>query len=395
MRTLNRPMFNMGGPIKEGVMHGIREPYAGGQLVRPGPGRPGYQGEGFWQKFLANYTPKNLTPKKLFSRLNPFSSKKIKALKHIKPAAQNLQGIFVRKATSPGITSSGAGSAWAAGPSKYLNYLKKAGPMAKNIWDKHRYKTIAGGIGLTSDPARETYKWIGEKAPGIIKHVTPGWLERMISGEGKETGTATNVPLNPNLQATIKVAKELSKKKTKDFALQQREDRVQKYLKMMGYDRSKKLAIADALIDASKIVGERGTLDPKNITQELINPIIQATSKRLDKPEQIREAVGLMSVKAAIEKDLEDPSIKALRLEQLRGLKGSFESDLGDFILSAKGGKVKKEALEQFARVKAKEHGETFTVVDEGTTIPEGGSGYYMIEDKIFRVVDGTPQQVV
>ena len=27
MRTLNRPMFNMGGPIKQGIMHGIREPY--------------------------------------------------------------------------------------------------------------------------------------------------------------------------------------------------------------------------------------------------------------------------------------------------------------------------------------------------------------------------------
>ena len=62
---------------------------------------------------------------------------------------------------------------------------------------------------------------------------------------------------------------------------------------MMGYDRAKKTAIADALIDASKIVGDRGTLDLKNIGQDLINPIIQATSKRLDKPEQIREAVGL------------------------------------------------------------------------------------------------------
>ena len=30
MRTLTRPMFNMGGPIKQGVMHGIREPYKGG-----------------------------------------------------------------------------------------------------------------------------------------------------------------------------------------------------------------------------------------------------------------------------------------------------------------------------------------------------------------------------
>ena len=26
MKTLNRPMFRYGGPIKEGVMHGIREP---------------------------------------------------------------------------------------------------------------------------------------------------------------------------------------------------------------------------------------------------------------------------------------------------------------------------------------------------------------------------------
>ena len=30
MRTLTRPMFNMGGPIKQGIMHGIREPYKGG-----------------------------------------------------------------------------------------------------------------------------------------------------------------------------------------------------------------------------------------------------------------------------------------------------------------------------------------------------------------------------
>ena len=29
MRTLSRPMFNMGGPIKEGIMHGIREPRQG------------------------------------------------------------------------------------------------------------------------------------------------------------------------------------------------------------------------------------------------------------------------------------------------------------------------------------------------------------------------------
>ena len=44
MRILNRPMFKSGGPINEGVMHGMRNNYQSGQLVRPGPGRPGYQG---------------------------------------------------------------------------------------------------------------------------------------------------------------------------------------------------------------------------------------------------------------------------------------------------------------------------------------------------------------
>jgi len=89
-----------------------------------------------------------------------------------------------------------------------------------------------------------------------------------------------------------------------DFAKKQRTQRVNKYLDLMGYDRSKKTAIADALIDASKIVSERGTLEKKNITRDLINPIIQATSKRFDKPDQIREAVGLMMVKADLEKEM-------------------------------------------------------------------------------------------
>ena len=50
MRTLNRPMFRYGGPIKEGVMNGIREPKKDGgsmtQRVQPSNdgSRPGYAG---------------------------------------------------------------------------------------------------------------------------------------------------------------------------------------------------------------------------------------------------------------------------------------------------------------------------------------------------------------
>ena len=31
MRILNRPMFRYGGPIKEGIMSGVRSNYAGGR----------------------------------------------------------------------------------------------------------------------------------------------------------------------------------------------------------------------------------------------------------------------------------------------------------------------------------------------------------------------------
>ena len=201
-------------------------------------------------------------------------------------------------------------------------------------------------------------------------------------GKGKGTGTDTTT----NAAA---------------FAKAQREERLNKYLQMMGYDQSKKTAIADALIDASKIVSDRGPLDRKNITGELISPIIQAASKRLDKPQQIREAVGLMAAKAEIEKDLnkeKDVLAKTLtqkRIDKLDQELGSgFEDDLRALVASRKE-KVGKKQLERFARLTADKYGDTFTVVTDATVIGNE-PGVYMVEDKIFRVDDdGQARQIV
>ncbi len=45
MRTLNRPMFRYGGPIKEGVMHGIREPKRNGGSMGNDPTGTGLVGD--------------------------------------------------------------------------------------------------------------------------------------------------------------------------------------------------------------------------------------------------------------------------------------------------------------------------------------------------------------
>ena len=271
MRTLSRPMFNMGGPIKQGVMHGIREPYRGGgqaALV----GNPLYPRTGGREHHVAPIL--GIAGINAARWLATIGGRKI-AQKAVEQTAKNVVG----QPVATGLKG------WLA-----RDPLFKAGKWAKDAimsptakgWGKSAVR------GLTSPTGLLTAGWFGYPAvKGAFKKEEP-----VVTGVEKPGGYP---------QADKK-----TKQAQAEFAKAQREDRVQKYLKMMGYDRAKKTAIADALIDASKIVSDRGTLDRKNITGELINPIIQATSKRLDKPEQIREAVGLMMTKAGLEKEMYD-----------------------------------------------------------------------------------------
>ena len=181
----------------------------------------------------------------------------------------------------------------------------------------------------------------------------------------------------------------------------------------MGYDQSKKTAIADALIDASKIVSDRGTLDRKNITGEIINPAIQALSQRLDKPQQIREAVGLMMTKGEIEKDLEDPQVKKLRALQIEKGEKELTPGVGPSIMAymaAKKGKVKGDELKDLVRLAANQEGTPFTYMSEediakfpqleGKTALEIVSstaetdGVYMVGNAVIEVKGGVPTQI-
>jgi len=426
MRTLTRPMFNMGGPIKQGVMHGIREPHKHGGAAAGLVGDQRYPKTGNREHhalpllatvpWIARAIPaayrgfkaaRTFAPGKLgaWGRLRNILGpsgrfRNVAGKKGTDPSAAYMKGDFTASAGSPATASSRLGI-W------------------KALRDPTRFGAAIRENPFTAFTAASSIPQVGyggyklaKAAPGTVWGATKRYADMVIPGDQsrwwKDKEPPTGVPLNPNLQATVKAAKELSTEKKKEFALQQREGRVKKYLEMMGYDRSKKTAIADALIDASKIVGDRGSLEAKNITQELINPIIQATSKRLDKPEQIREAVGLMSVKAAIQKDMEDPTVKALRLEQLKELRGGFAKDMGDFVLSARGERVKPKALERVARARAQEHGLDFTVVTEEDIAGagEGASidtiiqtavkddGVYMIGDAVIQVTDGVPKQI-
>ena len=377
MRTLTRPMFNMGGPIKQGIMNGIREPYNSG-------GRIGFQiGGGInaarWLATLAGKT---------FGKVG-----------------QTIGGAGVRGAGEMGVGHLGTGRALATIPKPGWGARISEKWKGMPSWFRapiERDPVVGAGRWGVKALTSPTAKGLGQKVlRGVATPTGVGLTAYMFWPDGtkktKEELKAQGLDQHGPFDHTDK--KKIAKAQAA-FAEAQRDTRVKKYLDMMGYDRSKKTAVADALIDASKIVSDRGTLETKNITQELINPIIQATSKRFDKPEQIREAVGLMSVKAAITKDLEDPQVKKLRALQITDAEqkiaesASFEGGLRKFISDRKG-TVDKTTLERIARLLAIEHKEPFTLVEEDTDVTNLDNGIYMSGGKIIRVTEGVPQQIV
>ena len=92
--------------------------------------------------------------------------------------------------------------------------------------------------------------------------------------------------------------------KAKKLAKQRKDDRVNELLEIMGYDKAKKGAAYNALLDASQIIAAAPGGESLDISRDIIQPTIAATSKRFDKPQEIEEAVRLMQTKADIQKDL-------------------------------------------------------------------------------------------
>ena len=413
MRTLSRPMFNMGGPIKQGIMHGIREPKKhGGKMLLVGQHPKKFRDrsgrEQHWGPVIA-----------AGARFLPWAMRGAKAAwRYMKPTSIP-RNIYTKQASNLPVGMRGTiGSRTTMTP-------RSNWQMSKEWMKANPGYTLTGGLAAYNAPS--TYEGIKSTA-GPLKKIAlqaadlavPDWIwdqdKYLADKEAKEIVSGIEKPGGfKKIKKEIEKAKELSDSERKAFANKQRTERVEKYLEMMGYDRAKKTAIADALIDASKIVGDRGTLRPENIGRDLINPIIQATSKRLDKPDQIREAVGLMATKAEIEKDLSaetDFLDKEYKRTQIavgkKNLERGFEKDMADFFLGSRT-KPDRKQTETYARIKADEYGLPFTKVTnekiaaapEGATESEiiqsvvGDDGIYMVGNALIKVTGGVPKVLI
>ena len=320
MRPLNRPMFRYGGPIKEGVMSGIREPHANGgrtiaggnQMGTPMGNRTGFadpSSPGFWKRFLANYTPKNLTPKNLLSRIMPW--KKAQAAKYVKPAATNIMARTGLGGAHKGVTGSGAGQQFLKnlksfsfpGATKALGWAKKA----KNLAFKYPKSALVGGVYVGPKIVANvpTPKWSGSW--GIKDILVPDEIYNYETGRWFNSDDTDLKPSDKKIldekiteKVTEKIVPEVPQKTEEEI----RNERIQKYRDIMDIKGMNKEAAYDSLIAASKAVGESGDFKGDIKSGKLINDIIQSTSKAFDKPKKTRDAIDTLILKGEIEKDL-------------------------------------------------------------------------------------------
>jgi len=309
-------MFKMGGPIKEGIMKGMKEPQAintVGSPIAP-TDASGRQGYALPLMFLAGQAARTaLAPLGRFAmrkfagpNLPMIGGKRLLTMTGGKPPPIpagfgkeqmifNPTGLGRYILGSPEARAIGA---VAKGSGKIGGTIKKVGsglaksPLTVGFLGYQGLKAL----GPDGKPVEGT-----EDTTNQIKRV-----DTIGAGEGTTGGSVTDDP---------KKAKQIQ------------EDRIAKtkkrYYELMGIDKMKKDAAYDSLIDASKIVQQEGA-DLKGAVRSgsLQNQIIQAISKNLDKSAGIKRQIDAAILKGEIQKDIAsadsvDRDLKKARIKAL------------------------------------------------------------------------------
>ena len=284
MKTLNRPMFRYGGPIKEGIMDGIREPKQNGGTIAGGNqiGMPMGNRTGFADPIKSAGYFSNLGSKAM-NLFNPLKKTRILGgLTKIPKYAKNRKSYYDK-----------------------IPAMERAGMFVRN----NPKTTGALAIGATSDPVIGAGKMIGGGLQGVADFLTPGWVQRALEKDKKTDAidesklTADQIEIN-RLKAELLGKKDdvpiVPKKTEKEI----RDEQMSKYEKIMDIKGMKKDAAYNSLIAASQLINSEGDFKGSLKDGSLISKLIASTSKAYDKPANTRDALKSLLAKAEIEKDI-------------------------------------------------------------------------------------------
>jgi hypothetical protein len=338
MRTLNRPMFRYGGPIKQGVMNGIREPKKnGGKMLLVGQHPKEFRASDGREKHvlpLVYYggmaALRALAPRAIAAGAKALGRglatspgagtsvfgkglTKMQRLKNLLPSQRFRStikpSVSINKTTGqviekgvPGKLSIGEtlrspeliGRAIRENP---FTAFGVAGQV-KNIPD------IAGGIfdvGKSAVQGGTNYLLGTEFGKGDDKNAEGAVLEKLTTESIKEVLTPAE---EKALAASKSATAEAAKIAAASFAEAEKEKRIEGYRKIMDIKGMNKDAAYDSLIAASQAISGSGDFKGDIKSGKLINQIISSTSKAFDKPADTKKAINSLILKGEIEKDI-------------------------------------------------------------------------------------------
>tara|TARA_R110002012_G_scaffold42827_1_gene116303 strand:+ start:645 stop:2066 length:1422 start_codon:yes stop_codon:yes gene_type:complete len=345
MRTLNRPMFRYGGPIKEGVMNGIREPKRNGgamgnqALLVGNPAFPMQGGRRMHAEQLSLFdvikksggqTLTNFKNKPL-QTINPFKKVKVgggilanvgNRLKNFYAKNRPTSNFLTPKLGGRSTGSINAGNtSFNYVPANYtLKELLKNPKLAAQVSGraiKENPKTAAlAGYSAITDPGQAVIKSVPGAVVGSAKFaaeaLTPGFLEKYLpfdTDEIKAEKAAAEALRKKEEMAAKRAANlggddiitETIDEKTPE---QIRKERIEKYRDIVDIKGMNKDAAYNSLIAASQAV--LGADDFKGSLKDgsLISKIIGSTSKAYDKPKATKDAIDTLILKGEIEADI-------------------------------------------------------------------------------------------
>ena len=299
MKTLNRPMFKNGGPIKEGIMSGMKDNPQ--QLVQPNAdgSRPGYAGplaalplifSGLRAGRMLAPIAKNAS---FFQRINPMRLMTSGRFRNVDEKFYNPKNMTEgTKMTQKGIFES-------------LKDPKQLGmAIRENPFTALSSLTLPN---MAISAAPSIFSGLKSAGKTYIDAVLPG---KQFQGDNeiKETPDSKKLEIVPKIK-TVANAETGADTKSDEEKAKINEDRInetkQKYYKLMGIDKMNKNAAYNSLIDASKIIQEQGG-DLKGAIKSgsLQSSIINAISKNLDKSSALKKQIDAAVLKAEIEKDI-------------------------------------------------------------------------------------------
>ena len=385
MKTLNRPMFRYGGPIKKGIMNGIREPKRnGGSMNNPtGTGLVGDQRypktDGREHHFAV--IPPLMAAGSAALRFLPAAYRGFKANKYVKGMLPT--GTF-KKMTSPTIPFGfRAGAALKENPGTALTLASLAGTGGSKLLGSDKE---GGGDGISKINKKK-------RSIGMPENLT------IVNGGQYE-----------------KQPEELSAEEIKAAENKLRREQMERYREIMDIKGMSKNAAYKSLVDASKIIQEGGNLKEQLKSGSLIQKVTEAASKRFDKVNDTEAALRSLVVKGEIdnelnkeakalakrkdelqikayEKQISGKTIQEIRNEKLirdgeliEGnelaslIRGKTNGKISPKVLPVTGFKVGQDPIEFATNIIMKQN-------DDETT-PDYPEGTYIIKDRVI-YVDG------